>query len=59
MYMVKNKKTFYVFSQDRAACVSVLESMGFRVGQGLIERYMDTFSILYFFLWYHIKCSKL
>ncbi|XP_038549132.1 trafficking protein particle complex 6b-like isoform X1 [Micropterus salmoides] len=25
-------------NKDRAACVSVLESMGFRVGQGLIER---------------------
>lgn len=26
------------FFQDRAVCVSVLEGMGFRVGQGLIER---------------------
>ncbi|KAL6116218.1 trafficking protein particle complex subunit 6B, like isoform X2 [Pungitius pungitius] len=25
-------------NKDRAVCVSVLESMGFRVGQGLIER---------------------
>uniref|UniRef100_A0A8D3E404 Trafficking protein particle complex subunit 6B n=1 Tax=Scophthalmus maximus TaxID=52904 RepID=A0A8D3E404_SCOMX len=25
-------------NKDRAACVSVLEGMGFRVGQGLIER---------------------
>lgn len=25
--------------QDRAVCVPVLESLGFRVGQGLIERY--------------------
>lgn len=25
--------------QERAVCISVLENMGFRVGQGLIERY--------------------
>lgn len=32
------------YFQDRAVCVSVLENMGFRVGQGLIERLISPIS---------------
>ncbi|XP_008307987.1 trafficking protein particle complex subunit 6B, like [Cynoglossus semilaevis] len=38
VYKEQQSNKMQMDNKDRAACVSVLESMGFRVGQGLIER---------------------